>query len=143
MDTITVKPNLTLAVRIADGKYDWTNDNITEGKFPNDPTTIGEWEYRLIHPNQNTSSETANTLCEADGWQAAQLEHLLAFGEKFPEKQKAFPIVSLGSVCELDFGRHVPELWFNGYERKLNLNYWHCSWGSSYRFLSVRKISVS
>lgn len=127
---LTVKAGLSLTQRITLGNYDWKNDSINESNFPHDPTTVGEWEYRLIHPNRNISSEDAKTLCESDGWQAAKLEHLLAFGEAFPEEQKRFPIVALGSVCELGGYRHVAELWYSDDKRRLVLNYWYGDWSS-------------
>lgn len=144
---LTVKPNLTLAKRITNGNYDWKNDSINESNFSHDPITIGEWEFRLIHPNKSISSEDAVIECEKPDekglWEAGKLEHLLAFGEAFPEEQKKFPIVALGSVCRLGGRRHVPGLWCGGGGRRLPLDIWNGDWNSDYRFLSVRKIYVS
>lgn len=141
--TIFVIPDLTLAQRISSGNYDWKNDNIIEENFPHDANTVGEWEYRLIHPNKDISSEDAKALCESDGWQAAKLEHLLAFAEEFPEEQKKYSIVELGSVCELGNFRYVAALWYGVVKRGLGLYSRGGGWSSRCRFLSVRKVSGS
>lgn len=139
-NTITVLPALTFSDRIALGKYDWKNSDIADSLFPHSPTTIGEWEYDLYHPNCSISSEDAKSSAEVDGWHDAEAEHLLAFGAAFPDVQRKFPVIALGSVCEVDGFRYVPALWNDYGKRYLGLNRWVGKWGSDYRFLRVRKV---
>lgn len=136
--TITVKPNLTLTERIALGKYGWVNSDITEKMFPNDATTVGKWEFKLVHLNRVVSSEDAKFAVEVDGWTVAKAEHLLAFGDAFPEEQRKYPIIALGSVCN---GDRVLELWLDTSKRGLFLYCWYVDWGSFSRFLVVRKMN--
>jgi hypothetical protein len=139
-----VKTTLTITVRtiqemISAGEYDSVNGNVVKN-FSFDPLAIGEWEFRLIDPQGNISSDKAKTLCEEGGWQAAALEHLLAFGAMFPNAQKENPVIALVSVCQLGGVRHVPVLWGDGVRRKLDLDWWSDAWSPSVRFLSVRKV---
>ena len=132
----------TIEEAIADGNYGWHNDLIPQ-KFNHDNRLAGKWEWRLAHPKRKISSKDAKTLCEEDGWQAACIEHLLAFGEAFPELKKDGPIIALSSVCERSGGRSVPVLWTDLSKRGLVLLWWVADWNSHCRFLSVRKVSGS
>lgn len=142
-NTITVVSNLTLEQRIALGKYGWRNSDINEKRSPHDVATIGEWEYDLYHPNRDISSEDAVVGAEVDGWIVAKAEHLLSFGESFPEEQRKYPIIALGSVCGVGDGRHVLGLWVDGSGRRLVLRCWSDDWDSRVRFLRVRKVQSS
>ena len=139
LNIITIFPNLSLQERITLGKYDWVNPDINDNRFPYNESTVGEWEYDLYHPNRQISSEDAKKEAEVDGWQVAEVEHLLAFGQAFPEEQRKYPIIALGSVCEVSGVRHVLGLWTDGSRRGLYLDWWRGDWRSSYRFLRVRK----
>jgi hypothetical protein len=84
------------------------------------------------------------TLLEVDGWIVGKIEHLLAFGAKYPDEQRKYPIIALGSFCSVYGNRVVPELWRDGRQgytdrRNLNLSHWYCEWHESCRFLVVRK----
>ncbi len=142
-NTITVLPNLILAERIALGKYDWKNGDITESRFPHNTATIGEWEYDLYHPNLSLSSEDAKSSAEVDGWVVAEAEHVLAFGATFPDVQRKFTVIALGSVCTVRGSRCVLVLWYVRGERYLDLGGWGGTWYSDYRFLRVRKVKPS
>jgi len=72
----------------------------------------------------------------------ATLPELLAFGAKYPDKQKEFPIMALGSVwIDPDGDRRVHSLgWVEG-ERELHLGWDKPGyvWGDYCRFLAVSK----
>jgi hypothetical protein len=137
---ITVLSGLKLTERIARGKYGSVNSDINEKRFPHDVTTVGEWEFKLAHPNRSISSEDAKKESEAGGWSSAKAEHLFAFGEAFPEEQRKYPIVALGSVCEVRGSRRVLALWDDGGKRGLGLSWWCGGWRPFCRFLVVRKV---
>lgn len=139
-NTLTVPPNLTFSERIALGKYDWKNNEITESRFPHSTATVGVWEYDLYHPNCSISSEDAKSSAEVDGWHVAEAEHLLAFGAAFPDVQRKFPVIALGSVCEVNGRRYVLGLWRGNDDRGLYLHGWGGGWLAVYRFLRVRKV---
>ena len=142
---LTVPPGLTFAERIIAGNYDWTNSNVGEKRFPHDPMTIGEWEFDLFHPNRNISSENAKKEAEVDGWVVAKWEHLFAYGKAFPEKQKKFPIIALGSVYCGRGDHRVLALgfWLGRSKRQVVLRHWDNVWLPRSHFLRVRKVSTS
>ncbi|MFH1990409.1 MAG: hypothetical protein ABIJ19_00960 [Patescibacteria group bacterium] len=85
---------------------------------------------------------TGEVLSELDkmGLRPVTLKELLALGEGFPNLQREFPIIALGSVWDSDNFRHCPRLGGDTSERILFLSWitgrW---WGDGYRFAAVRK----
>ncbi|MEN9338167.1 MAG: hypothetical protein RIQ41_481 [Candidatus Parcubacteria bacterium] len=143
-NTFMVPTGLTLAERITAGNYRWANSDITEKRFPHDPTTIGEWEWDLVGYDRTISSEDAKAALEVDGWNAASWEHELAFGAAFPETQRKSPIIALGSVCCVRGRPCVLGLWDVLGVRHVSLDYWDDGgWDTGYRFLRVRKVGSS
>ncbi len=140
---LTIDYSLTLEQIIATGQYDWKNDDITAKRFPIKGDGIVEYEARYFHFNRNISSEDAVKEMEAAGWQPAKIEHALSHGKTFPDEQRKFPIIGLGSVAEVSCSRGVPCLRGSVSERRLGLDWWGDVWSPDYRFLAVRKVSVS
>ena len=70
----------------------------------------------------------------------ATLQELCAFGEKYPDIQREFPVVALGSVYVSLYGRRgVPYLGSWGAGRGLGLFSRGDEWCPSDRFLAARK----
>ena len=142
---LPVDYNMSLDQMIAAGKYDWKNSDLNAKNFPITGEGIQEFELELVHPNCNISSENATKEMEKDSdpenpWFAAKTEHLLAFGAAFPELQRKFPIVALGSVAEIPGGLRVPCL--HGDDSQRFLYHLCCSgdvFASCHRFLRVRR----
>jgi len=136
----------SLEQMIATGKYDWLNDDISQKQFQITGAGQAEFEARLFNFERGISSEDAEKgIREADHanpWEPAKIEHLLAFGAKYPEAQRANPIIALGSVTATPvFGhRSVPYLYRRVTGRSLHLDWWGNGWHPFYRFLGVRKI---
>ncbi len=145
--TIPVDYNKSLEQMIASGNYDWKNSDLTASRFPVIGEGIVEYEFKYVHPNQAVSSETAVDLIKKEDsenpWEPAKVEHLLAFGAAFPDEQRKFPIVGLGSVGEVGDDRRVPCLYRYDSRRVLYLYWWDYDWYSGYRFLAVRKVTRS
>lgn len=139
LQTLTVPANLSIADRIALGNYDWVNSDITEQNFPHDPTSVGEWEYKLLHFGRECSFEDAVAVTEVDGWIVGKPDHLLAFGEKYPDEQHKYTIVALGSWCVLGGNRYVLRLWGDDSERFVELYDWYGERCGGFRFLAVRR----
>jgi len=109
MNTITVKPNISLYERFLEGIFDhpfnkgMTSESIFFGSFfvnfrIIDINTFGKWEYRLIPvPDDGINLYDARKLCESDNWEAAKNEHLLSFSAEFPSEQEKISIIQLGS----------------------------------------------
>ena len=110
--------------------------NVTEHNFPHDPSSVGEWEWKLIHFGYKKSTLDAVTAAEVDDWVVGKLPHLLAFKAQYPEEQRR--IVALGYPCP-GRPRNVSRLWRGIIEPALNRNLWCEGWSSDYHFLVVRK----
>ncbi|MFA6315368.1 MAG: hypothetical protein WC648_03335 [Candidatus Paceibacterota bacterium] len=137
----------TLEQMIVAGRYDWKNDDITVSRFPIEGKGTVEFEAVLFHFDKDISSEDAKKQIEEAGYEVGKIEHVLSFGANYPEEQRKFPIVGLGSVGEVGGRRYVPDLYGDGSDRDLNLGWWDSDWDADCRFLGVRKkvsqISVS
>ena len=142
--TLSVDYGRLLEAMIAVGNYDWKNDNITAKKFPVVGNGVEQFEVKLFHFNRTTQSQDNVDAIKADDpanpWEPGKIEHLLSFGEKYPEEQRKYPIIALGSVAEVLGYRYVPYLDRLGAERYLGLGWWGHGWDGCCRFLAVRPI---
>lgn len=134
----------TLKEMINAGNYDWFNDDITATRFPITGTEIGMYEFDLFHPNRSILSEDAiEEMKKSDDperpWMPAEIGPLLLFGEAFPDLQRKFPIIGLGSVAKVLGDRRVPCLDEDDSERILNLFWFDDGWSGRCRFLRVRR----
>ncbi|HEY4476338.1 MAG TPA: hypothetical protein VI954_02465, partial [Candidatus Paceibacterota bacterium] len=95
----------------------------------------------LVQFNRYISTDEALRELDKVGMRPAELHELLAFGEKYPDVQREFPIVALGSVWDDQIGYRcfVPYLHGNGLGRRLFLNWVEGDWREFYRFAAVRK----
>lgn len=136
--TITVNYGLSFAEMIAAGHYDWTNSDITEERFPVKGIGKVERNIELIHFGYDIASDDAVKELARRGPRPATTEELLAFGTKYPELQRKFSIVALGSSAHVSGRRYVPFLCRLGAKRNLYLFWWGVGWLDVYRFLAVR-----
>ncbi|MEK7520415.1 MAG: hypothetical protein AAB581_04220 [Patescibacteria group bacterium] len=135
---ITLNHTLSLTDMIAAGHYDWVNDDITAEHFPVKGKGAAELAVELVHFDRSISSGDAVKEMEKMGLRPATHEELLAFGAKYPDIQREFPIVALGSSAQIHGRRFVLFLFRYGSERFLSLFWWDSFWGADYRFLGVR-----
>lgn len=138
---LSVDYGRSLEVMIVAGNYDWKNNDITAKRFPLKSEGAEQFEAKIFHFDRNISSEQVVEQIKAAGWEPGKIEHLLAFGEKYPDEQRKYPIIALGSVAEVDGDRSVPYLHVRDRERSLNLRWWGSGWSGHCRFLAVRKLS--
>ncbi len=136
---ITVDYTLDLAAMIAAGKYDYVNPDIMAGSFPIKGEGKRELTAQLVHFNRVISSDDVEKELSKKGLRPATIEELLAFGATFPEVQRRFPIIALGSVAEVRGRRSVSALGGDRSGRNLYL-YWRVSdWLGLCRFLALPK----
>src|SRR3990167_10054902 len=139
---LSVDYGRSLDQMIAAGNYDWKNSDITAKRFPVVGNGIEQFEAKLFHFDRNTVSQDNVDAIKADDpanpWEPGKIEHLLAFGAKYPEEQRKYPVIALGSVAEVDGGRRVPCLDRDDAER--DLYWWVDGWDGYCRFLAVRKL---
>ena len=139
---LTVDYGKSLEAMVAAGHYDRYN-NITAKRFSIEGNGVVEFEGRYFHFDRTISSETAIEEMKKAGWKPAKIEHLLSHGKTFPEEQRKFPIIGLGSTAEVYGNRLVSALYKDGSKRDLRLDCFVDNWGPTCRFLAVRKVSGS
>ena len=137
---VTVDYSMSLADMITAGRYDWANEDITFKNFPINGKGQAEIMIEIIHFNRCIQSEGALNDFENTGLRAAALPELLAFGAKYPDMQREFPIIALGSLWQDSYGsRRVPALWSSFGGRGLGLDWFRHRWIKYFRFAAVRK----
>ncbi|MDP2946269.1 MAG: hypothetical protein Q8N61_02345 [bacterium] len=137
---LSVNYDLPVEGAVKLGQYDWANGDITGKNFPTTRTGKAEVVVELIHFNRVISTKDAQRELDQRGYRPAELHELLAFGEKYPELQRQFPIVAPGSVWQYRVGdRRVPYLRRHGSRRSLNLSWIGHDWHELCRFAAVRK----
>lgn len=140
---ITVDHTKSLADMIATGNYGYVNPNITVANFPITGTGVMEEEIILVHLDRDIGSDDAVRELNEMGLEPARIEHATAFGAKYPDVQREYPVVFLGSVWTSSGGdRDVPSLGDWGARRDLLLGDWDVGWARPYRFAAVRKSPV-
>ena len=137
---VAIDRSKSLGAMIEEGRYDWTNSDITAAHFPVKGDGIRESDLFHVHLNCSVSTEEALAALDARGLRPVTIEELLAFGATFPEEQRKFPIVALGSVWQLLDGRRACAYLHGGAGgRRLHLYWLGGGWDSSCRFLAARK----
>ena len=130
----------TFEQRLAAGRYDWKNSDITEKHFPVKGEGQIQIDLKLVHYGKSMSTEAVLAAIDAQGYRLATIEELLAFGATYPELQREFPIVALASVWQDRHGyRNVAFLDRSDDERDLRLYRLENDWDDYDRFLVVRK----
>ncbi|MBP9869778.1 hypothetical protein KBC59_04450 [Patescibacteria group bacterium] len=100
------------------------------------------FEYVYMGRESSIDETDDKVLAEMDrlGFRPALYEELLGFAEKYPDEQRKYPIVALGSVALVHVRlRGVACLWGNGDDSYLDLCWSGCGWNDDDRFLAVRK----
>lgn len=138
--SIMVDYSQSLAKMVKAGNYDWVNSDINSKHFPLKGKGKHKLEAVLFHFNRSIESDEAIAEMNKQDYHPATIEELLALGKKYPDLQKEFPIIALGSVWRgPGGGRSVPCLDRGGSERFLSLGWFGYGWDAHDRFLAVRK----
>ncbi len=137
-----VKVNYDLSVEEAVklGKYEWSDKDITSEHFPSQRKGTASVDIEIRHFNRLISSDDIITELTKEGLRPAELHESCALGEQYPEMQRKYLIVALGSVWR-SFGgsRVVPVLSSDGGGRELYLHWFDGGWDADDRFAAVRK----
>ena len=137
---VSVNYGMGLAEMIAAGQYDWKNSDINTDNFPVTGEGVVETKLELVHLDKVASTDEVEAYLEENGLRLATIEELLAFGATYPDVQREFPVIALGSSwVSRDGHRHVPYLDGYGTERGLGLDWLDDPWDVVCRFLAVRK----
>ncbi|MEK7102660.1 MAG: hypothetical protein AAB912_03465, partial [Patescibacteria group bacterium] len=126
---VTVDYSRSMEQMVAAGEYNTKNDNITQEHFPLQGSDQIEVELHLVHLNRDASTDSVLAELDNQGRRPATLPELLAFGSKYPNFQKEFPIMALGSVWQGWGGdRRVACLGRWDGERRLRLDWVGAGW---------------
>jgi len=143
---VAVDYGLTIEQAIGLGRYDWVNESVARNNFPTERKGKAELIVELIYFGYKVSSNKALKELDLMGYRPAELHELLALNEKYyPEIQKEYPIVALGSIWEDWYGwRRVPALHQDASEDnpdlpRLGLPSIRSEWETRWRFAAVRK----
>lgn len=137
---VTVDYGKTIEEMVSAGNYDRRNGSINSKNFPIKGKGKTSVNLEPVHLNKVVSSENVLAYLDENGMRPAVVEELLAFGATYPEIQREFPIICLGSSWVDSLGdRSVPCLDRYGSDRRLGLDWFDDGWGGCWRFLAVRK----
>ena len=137
--SISVNYDLSVESLVAQGKYDWKSSYITSKNFSTTRKGEATLNLELVPLNQVLTSEEVIAELKKQGLRPAELHELLAFGAKYPDEQKKYLIVALGSVWRDWSGdRGVAYLYGGCDERGLSLHFFVRRWSVYRRFLAVR-----
>ncbi|MBA3565476.1 MAG: hypothetical protein H0W31_01320 [Actinobacteria bacterium] len=134
---VTIDDRQPLAQLIEAGGYDQVNGKITEASFPMQRGGLAERELTLVHLSRVASTDEVEHALDELSLRSAKIEELLAFGATYPQAQRQFPIVALGSI-ETSYRRR-PFLWGSPRVRHLDLRFDEKIWSGNIRFLTVRR----
>ncbi len=137
---LSVNYDLPLAEAVNAGNYAGVNSSITSQNFPSTRHGQTQLEIVLVRYDRRMTSEEVLGALDKEGLRPAELPEFLAFGAEYPEVQRQFSIVGLGSVWKDRKGyRNVPCLYEASEARYLDLHWWDDGWYSFSRFAAIRK----
>ncbi len=139
---ITVDYNQSFEQMVKAGCYDWVDSDITAEHFPVKGVGLVQLDGQLICFDKSMSSEQILAELDKMGLRSGNVEELLAFGTKYPDRQ--FPVIEPASSWQDSDGyRLVVYLDSHARERDLSLDWFESGWDDYYRFLAFRKYLIS
>lgn len=122
---------------IASAGFDCVNSIVTVANFPLFGIGKAEEEIVVLHFNCDIGSDAAIAEMVKLGLEPARIEHACAFGEKYPDVQRKYPVVFLGSSCQMNHRRYVPCLCGGVSGRYLGLYCFDDDWNGHCLFVAV------
>jgi hypothetical protein len=137
---VVVNYDLSVEEAIKAGDYQAVNADITSKNFSWSRSGTANLEISLVRFDHRMSSEDVVRELDEEGLRAAELPEFLAFGAAYPDVQRKFSVIGLGSVWRDRRGyRNVPCLYTASEGRYLDLHWWDDGWYSYSRFAAIRK----
>ncbi len=129
----------TLEQMISVGNYDWSHNDIRAKYFFVKGEGRVSCKVKLVHFNRRIYLEEAISELGKANKRPANIEELLAFGAQYPEIQRQFPVLAIGSSAEINGDRGVAYLCGKSSERNLYLDLWVADQHPICRFLVCDK----
>ena len=98
-----------------------------------------EVAFEYVRLDRDASTDEVLAGMDRKGLRPALYEELLGFAEKYPDEQRKYPIVALGSGSSVRGYCFVAYLWDGDFGRCLILRWVGFGWCAGSRFLAVRK----
>jgi hypothetical protein len=137
---VEVNYDLSLRDAIEAGDYQAVNASITIENFPSSKSGVSKEDIFLMRFEGRMTSEEVVHALSKKGMRPAELREFLAFGATYPEMQRKFSVIGLGSVWRDKKGYgNVPCLYTASEGRYLDLHWWDDAWYSYSRFAVLRK----
>ncbi|MFP4514561.1 MAG: hypothetical protein ACLFNO_00980 [Parcubacteria group bacterium] len=142
---LTVDYSRSLEEMIKVCAFDWIDRDIKEKYFPLPVELLGQKVSvcaKLFHFDRFMSSESViDKINKTDSrFRPATLAEQLAFAESYPELQKSFPIIALGSAWRVTrSSSRVVAIDFDDHGRELGTSRLEGIWQPFCRFLAVSK----
>ena len=136
---LVVDRKRTLEEVIAAGRYNYANPDINSSSCPSmRAETIGD--ATIFHFDEELTTDEILDLLDKMGYRAADVFELCAFGEKYPDEQRKYPILALGQDVQDSRGSVCVAClrgWFGS--RRLFLSLRDGRWLRVCRVLAFRK----
>lgn len=137
---MSVNYDLSVEEAVKAGDYQAVNADINGRNFSWERRGQAELEIILVKFEHRMSSPDVIRELDQEGLRAAELSEFLAFGAAYPDVQRRFSVVGIGSVWKDRRGYgNVPCLYEASEGRYLDLHWWDDGWYSYSRFAAVRK----
>ncbi len=95
---VSVNYDLPFVEAVEAGKYQAVHACITSHNFPSTRHGQAQLEIILVRYHSRMTSEGVLSELDKEGLRPAELPEFLAFGAEYPEVQRQFSIIGLGSV---------------------------------------------
>ncbi len=146
--SVTLPAGRTISSLIDAGHYHLVTDGITQS-FTVSDDGVRQFEAKLFEFFEGYNSlQEIQRVIERESWPSepvwrpARIEHLLAFGAKYPHAQLQYPVVAIGSSTPLQRYNYVPVLKRGDSGRVIDSIESSGRWPGFYRFLAVREVPV-
>ena len=97
---LTIDYDLSIERLKAEGRYDWSNVEITSQHFPSKETGERQVEVAIVPIGRYDTIDRVVASLGTEGIRPATLTELLAVGAQFPDLQREWSIIAFGSVWQ-------------------------------------------
>jgi hypothetical protein len=117
----------------------WINPRITDFDYSFDGSFLGNWNVEVLRPKNKMKFEDIVNLCKQDGYEPANIFHLLSFVNSVGNIKEYKSLMAPKSISKDDFGYIGCVVLENTNELKLGLGNWRGSKIGGYDILRVKK----